>query len=165
MIFAGIRGHRGDPAAVFEARGYGAKVSNNPTCVQMDTPGVLEVSAAGCACELYIPSQRYLGEDTFLMRARYRRKGWTDTRIERAVKARCEAAEKRAARDADRNKFPSAIEELVESGAEVSLLAHYFRGSFDEPFPVHGRRKLMIAEFMSNGGTFQEDELTVIARS
>ena len=66
---------------------------------------------------------------------------------------------------ANRNKFPAAVEELVESGAEVSLLAHFFDGSFDEPFPVHSRRKLMLVEFLSNGGTFQEDELTVISRS
>lgn len=164
LIFAGIRGHRGDPAAVFKARGYTAVVSNNPTCGQVGTPSVLAVSDGHCACSLYIPTQRYLGEDTQLMRARYRRKGWPDGKIERAVKARCAADEKRAARRADRNKFPSVVEELVDSGAEVSLLAHFFESSFDDPFPVHGRRKLMLAEFLANGGTFQEDELTVIAR-
>ena len=164
LIFAGIRGHRGDPAAVFKARGYTAEVASNPTCGQMGTPSVLEVTDGHCACSLYIPTQRYLGEDTQLMRARYRRKGWPDGKIERAVKARCAAAEKRAAaRHADRNKFPSVIEQLVESGAEVWLLAHFFDGAFDEPFPVHTRRKMMLTEFMSNGGTFQEDELTVIA--
>ncbi|HET9473270.1 MAG TPA: hypothetical protein VFO82_05220 [Steroidobacteraceae bacterium] len=163
LIFAGIRGHA-DPAAVFKARGYTAEVSKNPTCGEVGTPTVLAVSDGHCACSLYIPTQRYLGEDTHLMRARYRRKGWPDGKIERAVKARCEAAEKRAARDADRNKFPSVVEQLVESGAEVSLLAHFFDGSFDEPFPVHARRKLMLADFLLNGGTFQEDELTIIAR-
>ena len=46
----------------------------------------------------------------------------------------------------------------------VSLLAHFFHGSFDEHFPVRSRRKLMLAEFLANGSTFQEDELTVITR-
>ena len=80
------------------------------------------------------------------------------------MKQRCAADEKRAARRADRNRFPSVVEELVESGAEVSLLAHFFESSFDDPFPVPSRRKLMLAEYLANGGTFQEDELTVIAR-
>jgi len=164
LIFAGVRGHRGDPVAIFKARGYTAVVSSNPTCGQFGTPGVLAVSDGHCACSLYIPTQRYLGENTQLMRARYRRKGWPDGKIERAVRARCAADEKWAASRADRNKLPSVVEELVESGAEVSLLAHFFDGSFDDPFPVRSRRKLMLAEFLGNGGTFQEDELTVIAR-
>jgi hypothetical protein len=87
------------------------------------------------------------------MRLRYRRKGWPDARIERAIKARCAAAEKRASR-ADRSRLPSMVAELVEGGAEVSLLAHFFEGSFQEPFSVQSRRKLLLAEFMENGGTF-----------
>ena len=167
-MLADIRRHPRAPwrsCAVFKARGYTAAVSSNPACGQLGTPDVLAVSDGHCACSLYIPTQRYLGENTQLMRARYRRKGWPDGKIERAVRARCTADEKwAAARRADRNKLPSAVEELVESGAEVSLLAHFFDGSFDEPFPVGSRRKLMLAEFLANGGTFQEDELTVIAR-
>ncbi len=164
LIFAGIRGHRGDTVAMFKARGYVAEASRNPTCTQVGTQDVLAISDGHCACSLYIPTQRYVGEDTQLMRARYRRKGWSDGKIERAVKARCAAAEKRAAMLANHNLFPSTIEVLVESGAEVSLLAHFFDGSFDEPFPVSTRRKMTIAEFMANGGKFHEDELTVIVR-
>jgi hypothetical protein len=163
LIFAGIRGHR-EPAAVIKARGYAAEESRNPTCGQLGFPNMLAISDGHCACSLYIPTQRYVGENTQLMRARYRRKGWTDTRIERTVKPRCEASEKRAAMRANRNNFPAAIAALVESGAEVSLLAHFFDGSFDEHFQVRAVRNLMLVEFMSNGGTFAEDELTVIAR-
>jgi hypothetical protein len=161
-LFVGVRGHPGDPAAVFIARGYTVEVSGNPTCAQLEIPEVLAVSDGHCACWLYIPTQRYVGEDTQLMRSRYRRKGWPDGKVERAVKARCVADEKRAARRADRNQFLSMIEELIKAGAEVSLLAHFFDGSFDEPFPVHTQRRLLLVEFLSNGGTFQEDELTVI---
>ena len=125
---------------------------------------MLAVSDGPCACTLYIPTQRYLGENTQLMRARYRRKGWPDGKIERAVKARCAAEEKWAARRSDRGQFPAAIAQLVESGAEVSLLAHFFDDSFDEPFPIRIPRKMMLAEFMQNGGMFPEDELTVISR-
>ena len=107
--------------------------------------------------------QRIDAIDTQLMRLRYRRKGWSDGRIERAVKARCAAAEKRASR-ADRIRFPSMVAELVEGGAEVSLLAHYFDGDFQAPFSVQSRRQLLLVEFMENGGAFPEDELTLIAR-
>lgn len=164
LIFAGVRGHRGDPAAVFRARGYTAELSGNPTCEQVGIPDVLAVSDGRCACTLYLPSQRYLGEDTQLMRARYRRKGWSDGRIERTVKARCATDEKKAAMLAARSRFPSVVEALVESGAEVSLLAHFFEGSFDEPFQFLARRRIVLAEFMGNGGTFYEDELTIIVR-
>ena len=164
LIFAGIHGQRGDLVAAFKTRGYTAELSRNPTCAQVGTPDVLAVTDGHCACALYIPTQRYVGEDTQLMRARYRRKGWTDGKIERAVKARCAAAEKRVAMRANRNLFPSTIEELVESGAEVSLLAHFFEGSFEEPFSISIRRTLTLAEFMGNGGAFPEDELTVIVR-
>ena len=163
LIFAGVSGCRSDPVAVFKARGFSAEVSRNPACGLIGTPGVLEVSDGHCACALYLPTQRYAGEDTQLMRLRYRRKGWPDARIEPAIKARCAAAEKRASR-ADRSRLPSMVAELVEGGAEVSLLAHFFEGSFQEPFSVQSRRKLLLAEFLENGGTFPEDELTVIAR-
>jgi hypothetical protein len=164
LIFAGIRGQHGDPVARLKVRGFTAEPSRNPTCAQVGTPDVLAVTDGHCACSLYIPTQRYVGEDTQLMRARYRRKGWTDGKIERAVKARCAAAEKRAAMRVNRNLFPSTIEALVESGAEVSLLAHFFEGSFDEPFSISTRRDLTLTEFIGNGGTFAEDELTVIVR-
>lgn len=163
LIFAGIRGH-GDPAAEFRARGYTAEAARNPACDQLSTPTVLAVTDGPCACTLYIPTQRHLGENTQLMRARFRRKGWPDGKIERAVKARCAADDKWAVKRAERSQFPAVIEKLVESGAEVSLLAHFFEGSFDEPFPVSSRRKLTLAEFMQNGGMFAEDELTVISR-
>ncbi len=164
LIFAGVRGYRGDPATAFRLRGYVAESSRNPACEQMDVPGVVAISDGDCACSFYIPTQRYVGENTQLMRARYRRKGWPDGRVERVVKARCAATEKQTTRQAERDKFLSLIEQLVESSAEVSLLAHFFEGSFDEPFPVRDRRKLTIAEFLGNGGTFQEDEVTLISR-
>jgi hypothetical protein len=163
LIFAGIRGGK-EPVAVFKSRGYVAEASRNPTCAHMGTPDVFAVSDGHCACALYIPTQRHVGEDTQLMRARYRRKGWTNDKIERAVKARCAAAEQRLAMRANRNLFPAAIAALVESGAEVALLAHYFEGSFDQPFPISIRRELGLAEFMTSGGKFPEDELIFIGR-
>src|SRR5262245_34464658 len=96
LIFAGVSGYHGDPVAAFRARGFTAEASHHPTCGQMGTSKVFEVSDGHCACSLYLPTQRYVGENTQLMRLRYRRKGWTDSKIERAVKARCVAAEKRA---------------------------------------------------------------------
>ena len=163
LIFAGVSGYRSDPVAAFRARGFTAELSRNPVCGQMGTAAVFEVTDGHCACSLYLPAQRYVGENTQLMRLRYRRKGWSDGKIERAVKARCAAAEKRAAR-IDRIRFPSMVAELAEGGAEVTLLAHFFDGAFQEPFSVQSRRKLLLAEFLENGGTFPEDELTVIAR-
>ena len=74
------------------------------------------------------------------------------------------AAEKKVAMHNNRNLFPATIAALVESGAEVALLAHYFEGSFDEPFEIATRRELGLAEFMTSGGKFPEDELTVIVR-
>jgi hypothetical protein len=163
LIFAGIRGNK-DPVAVFKSRGYVAEASRNPTCAQVGSPDVFAISDGHCACALYIPTQRHVGENTQLMRARYLRKGWPEVKIERAVKAHCEAAEKRQAMRANRNLFPAAIAALVESGAEVALLAHYFEGSFEEPFSISIRRELRLAEFMTSGGKFSEDELIVIVR-
>ena len=164
LIFAGVSGYRGDPAQVFKVRGFVADLSRNPTCAQIHCASVLEVRDANCSCSLYLPTQRYVGENTALMRARYRRKGWPEGKVERAVKARCAADQKRAAGHAARNVFPSMVAELAEAGAEVSLLAHFFDGSFEEPFAVRARHKLTLTEYMSNGGAFPEDELVTIVR-
>lgn len=163
LIFASVSGFRGDPVQVFKARGYTAEVSRNPTCEHLDLQGVLTVRDSNCSCLLYIPTQRYVGENTALMRARFLRKGWPKDKVERVVKARCAASEKRAAGGAH-NVFPSIVTELVEAGAEVTLLAHFFDGSFDEPFAVRARRKLTLFEYLGNGGAFPEDELVAITR-
>jgi hypothetical protein len=125
---------------------------------------MLAISDGHCACSLYIPTQRYVGENTALMRARYLRKGWPEGKVERTVKARCAASEKRAAKRAALNVFPAMVAELAEAGAEVTLLAHFFDGTFDEPFAVRARRKLTLVEYMGNGGAFPEDELVTIRR-
>lgn len=165
LIFAGVSGYRGDPARVFKARGYVAEVSRNPACDQMDCAEVLTVRDASCSCSLYIPTQRYVGENTALMRARYRRKGWPDGKVERAVKVRCSSDQKRAAsRPGVLNVFPAMVAELVEAGAQVSLLAHDFEGSFEEHFAVRARRTLTLTQYLENGGAFPEDELVTIAR-
>lgn len=163
LIFAGVRGYRGDPVQVFKARGYIAELSQNPSCAQMDCPGVLTVRDSNCSCGLYIPTQRYVGENTAVMRARFLRKGWPAGKVERVVKARCAASERRAASGA-RNVFPAIVTELVETGAEVKLLAHFFDGPFDEPFAVRARRQLTLFEYLGNGGAFPEDELVAITR-
>ena len=164
LIFAGVSGYRGDPVQVFKARGFVADLSRNPTCGQMACATVLEVRDSNCSCALYIPTQRYVGENTALMRARYLRKGWPEGRIERTVKARCAASEKRAARRGALNVFPAMVAELAEAGAEVALLAHFFDGSFEEPFAVRARRRLTLVEYLGNGGAFPEDELVTIVR-
>src|SRR5262245_2763383 len=108
LIFAGVSGFRGDPVQVFRTRGYTAELSRNPTLAQIDCAGALTVRDSNCSCSLYIPTQRYAGENTALMRARYLRKGWPEGKVERVVKARCAASEKRVARGA-LNVFPSIV--------------------------------------------------------
>lgn len=156
VITVGVAGFRGDHTAPFRAYGFTTKPASNPTTAAMPRDAVcIDVTAAGCSCAFYggdTPEK----SDPDAVRRRYARKGWSKAKIDRAV------ASSRSTRPATprvdlHGQFCAAIETLAKQGARVTLLAHMFSGSFDEPFEIAGTTELPLAHYVESGNQFPED--------
>lgn len=164
LVMVGVRRLDGDAAAVFRGRGYVAEPATSPQRVLLGEDAVaLSVGDGHCSCEIFLRDPGHVPVDAERRRARYRRKGWSQSRIERALQARLESDAGKAQRRVPRsNRFPAAIAALVEAGAEVSLLAHFFEASFDAPFEIAGREQLALEQFTRRDGAFPADTVVTI---
>ncbi len=165
LIFVGISNYSGDVAASFVDQGLVPASTANPVMSVMPANATkLAISDGHCACSIYPDNGRVTKETAEGLRERYQRKGWTHSKIERAVQARLDANERNSQkRDAD-NGFVTAVSALAASGAQVSLLAHFFDSSFEKPFEISHRERLALADFIANSGAFAEDTLVTLER-
>lgn len=166
LIFVGVSGYRGDPMRAFAERGIAAEPTRNPAVAVMGTSATkFAISDGHCACSLYYDSSSTKAEDPQLLRKRYARKGWTSSRIERAIAARLAKLQANEKARLGRNALPEIVAALTSDKANVFLLAHYFRGSFDTAFEVSASERVSAAAFAERGGQFAEDTLVTIAAS
>lgn len=150
----------------FAARGIVAEPTRNPAVAVMGTSATkFAISDGHCACSLYYDSSSTKSEDPQVLRRRYARKGWTANRIERAIAARLAKFQANESARLDRNVLPEIVAALTDAKANVFLLAHSFRGSFDAAFEVSAREQVSAAAFTARGGQFAEDTLVTIAAS
>ena len=95
-------------------------------------------------------------------RRRYRRKGWSPSKIERAIEAKRAAHERPPRQRELAESFVEAIRHLASSGARVTLLAHMFSGTLDEAFETSGTERIPLGSFLEKGGEFPEDTLVTL---
>jgi hypothetical protein len=163
QITVGVSGYGADPIEAFVARGLHAEASNNPVRAALGADTVkLSISDGHCACALYPGTRNHQPEDEVRLRERYERKRWPVNKIERAIRARVAANLKRASTPEQHNHLPAIVQQFVDAGARVSLLAHFFQGSFGETFDIVGRSQVTLAEFIAGRGAFPEDTVVTI---
>jgi hypothetical protein len=163
VVVVSVTGYAGDATEPFLGRGLVTASSSNPTCSALPAKSVkFEVTAGGCSCG-------FCGEhsdEVFNVereRRRYRRKGWSENKIEKKVASLKMEHETRPRKHGrDQYGFVDAIEKLARSGAKVTLLSHFFDGSFDEPFEIVGSTELPLQHFLDMGGGFPGDRLVTI---
>ena len=158
FIIVAVRKFSGDPAEVFTRRrlwvsSYGVDVPR----VRFSSDAVrMNVSDGHCACSIYAgyasepePEAEDAGD---AIRETYRRKGWTETKIDRALASKRHARKMRPEFQRG-TSFAAAVAELVESGARVELIASDSNAEFN----VSGAMKLPLATFVASGGQFPEN--------
>ncbi|HEU4779423.1 MAG TPA: hypothetical protein VFS58_06025 [Steroidobacteraceae bacterium] len=122
----------------------------------------LLITDGHCACRVYPSRATTVDCDDDEERRRYQRKGWSRSKIERAINAKREAHARPSSRPDLAKCFVEAVQELTTSGARVTLLAHSFRGALDEPFEVAGVESTPLETFLKMFGKFPEDKLVTI---
>ncbi len=147
--------------------GFAVHVVRNRFLIEQFAPGnvLFYVTHGGCSCDLVAePTGISDAEEEARQRERYRRKGWSEAKIARALESRGE--KKRHARPDDpRPRFVDAIRQWVVSIGQVRLLAHSYSGSVDdEQLERFGQTTVTLAEFLRDEGTFPADTLVDIVR-
>jgi hypothetical protein len=163
LIFAGVSGYRGDLKNFFSDHGLVTEPSGNPVCESMDPSATrLAISDGHSACALYPQAGWHEPLEDEQLRDKYRKKGWSPSKIASAVDARLVSEARRLRKRAESNPFPGAIARLIETSSQVSLLAHHFHGSFDKPFPITRKQTMSPAAFVEDGGRFPADTLVTM---
>jgi hypothetical protein len=122
---------------------------------------VFFLTQGGCSCSLYgEPTETTTAEDEAADRARYRRKGWSDAKIARAIEAKARPHKKPRE---NRQKVCDAISQIVQRLGRVRLFAHWYDGRVDtEEFEPVERRTIPLAEFRRQDGAFPVDKIVEI---
>jgi hypothetical protein len=163
IVTVGVAGASGDPHAPFRAAGFTTRPATNPASAAMPAKSVrIEVTTGMCSCDFYSGDTPYQAFDPEAARRRYERKGWSKTKIERAIESRHKPRNP-GAKPLDLGaRFVDAIAQLTRSGARVHLLAHEFDGAFDEPFEIAGTTELPLDYYLKHGNYFPEDTVVTL---
>src|SRR5262249_8003102 len=139
----------------------------------------LQLSSGNCDCGTVLGSLRRLSDRSSRVSeqaAKLRRRGWSESRIERTLAARADAARQRVqARHArfgdahlDADQWLSLLRELIAASgaAYVGLLLHWYAGSVEaEPIAIRRREAVALdavtADFLL---WVEEDVLYVFTR-
>lgn len=150
--------------------GLGVRRSVNPSVAALfpQADVRLEVTHGWCSCALY-PEAAEPGEAAAERdRARYRQKGWSEAKIQRAVEARRQARTAAHQQGLEREavrQVRNAIAEQVRALGSVRVFAHEYQRSQDtESVGAAGRARVSLEEYLRGGGTFPPDTLVEIAR-
>ncbi len=134
--------------------GFEVSVTQNQTIVatfpKSDTVSV--VSYKGCSCDIY--AEKPVSFDEAAERARYRKKGWSKSKIDRAI-----LGKRRPERPALAS-FRNCLATFTRRTKSVRVLAHFFHGAVDtEPVAVKHQRAVSLEEYLQASGTFAADVL------
>jgi hypothetical protein len=153
FVFLGVsQRHVAGARETLELGGLSVAASLNPD-VRASFPAddsVQVITRGGCSCDIYAQVTTVFDEDA--LRTRYRRKGWSSSKIERAVLA------KRPAERAQFASFRSAVAAIVQAAGSVRLFAHSFSGDTDsERVVVEGSRTMTLGQYLESRGAYEVD--------
>jgi hypothetical protein len=126
---------------------------------------LFEVTSGHCSCDLIIHGTEPISDkQRSTLRQKYKRNGWSETRIDRAL-ADLESAQNRRsiARNAPRARFHSLLRALaVESPGGVRVVIHLYSGRFDFEDVNAPERVSVPIDRLDEAGALVEDALLEI---
>lgn len=124
----------------------------------------LEVTSGGCSCDLYAPAVRPSAGGWEGQRERYREKGWSEAKIDRAIAARDRAKGASIGRTGGigpERLFREIISQQVAHYRSVRMLAHTYSGPVDkETVASETRVQITLLAFLQTG--FPPDTLVEV---
>jgi hypothetical protein len=135
-----------------ELLGLSVAASANPDVRASFQPSdsVQVITRGGCSCDICAELTTVFDEPA--LRTRYERKGWSPSKVERAVVA------KRPAERPQFASFRSAVAAIAQATGSVRLLAHSFSGDTDtERVVIKGSRILTLDQYLESQGAYGVD--------
>jgi hypothetical protein len=127
------------------------------------------VTSGMCSCDLYLRRNVRKHSDLGRERNKYRAKGWSESKIGRALRAKL--AERRTVARGQREDTPrellhDLLLDLSACHGGVRVFAHMYQGEpNEENLPNHARTAISLSELI-DGGNFPEDTVVdVIGQS
>jgi hypothetical protein len=159
FIAVAVAKYGGDAAKSFRDRNLIAE----PIPAEFNAPlpadgSTLLITDGHCACSIFPGMSAQKEFDAEEERRRYRRKGWTRVKIERAIEAKRLAHERPGRASELAEAFVAAVEELAVSRAHLTLLV----SDYDCSFHSSGTARLALADFVSSRGAFPQNTLVSI---
>jgi hypothetical protein len=158
FVTIGISTKRVDLLHKLETNGFAVNPSGNSSLRQIfpQSAAMFEVTKGWCSCSIY---QAPKASDTEHVREKYRRKGWSAAKIERALASKEHSMNNHLA-SGDRAAFINTIAAIASECSPIYLFAHMYSGSIvEEVINCEGKGKLAVSEILSNGGAFLVDHL------
>jgi hypothetical protein len=146
--------------------GLGVRRAANPHVARLFPASDVrfEITDGGCSCDLYAEPSETGSTHAEQLREKYRKKGWSSAKIDRAVQA-SEAA--RVAAMTRRREtgaqllFREVVAEQVRAFGTIRLFAHMYSGSQDEEMVTsESRARLDLSAFVISG--FPADTLVEV---
>jgi len=143
-----------------ERGGFNVTPSRNPSIARFFPAGqaLYYITHGGCSCDLYAtPTPTTPQEEETRSRDRYRRKGWSDAKIARALKSK-RHTDRTTGDENYREKFCQTIMKLVHETGRLCLFAHQYDDLCDEEdFGRCAQLDLTLDAFTRDGGAFVPD--------
>jgi len=114
-------------------------------------------TSGGCSCDLYRAYKDSRKDDSTLIEC-YRKKGWSESKIERAISSRKKAA---ATSSGLRDDILHIVKNLVAAYSQIRLSLHWYSGQIEtENFRLNDNGVVSLDDFMREN-TFFRDESTI----
>jgi hypothetical protein len=161
FVFIGVSAAQAALARdAFRSAGFHGSAVGNPRVLAAfpQDDEVTVVTRGGCSCGFTTPPTQ--GFDEAAARLKYRKKGWSPSKIERAIAGRHPREQPALI------EFRNAFAALVTSVGGARILAHSFSGLVEtEPLPTLLERTISLAEYLAAGGAIDDDVVLEVRAS
>lgn len=158
FVFIGVPArHREAVESVFAAIQCDIGEVSNPSVRALFPPrvDVVTVTHRGCSCDLV--ATRSATFDEGAERRRYRKKGWSASKIEAAIRG------KRPRERAVFASFRRAVVDFARTTGPIHLLTHIFEGDIRyEEVPACRSVTMTIDDYLDRGGAYDVDTLILL---
>jgi hypothetical protein len=149
-----------------ERDGLGVVRCSNLSIAALFPPGdaLFFLTHGQCSCDLVVQPEHRGVEEEKRHHSTYRKKGWSEAKIERALAA-SRISRERSAPGEPVLKLMAALERQVELCGSVRVHAHEYRGAIQqEPVPSSPRTRMSMEALRAARGAFPTDVVVDLVR-
>lgn len=116
-----------------------------------------------CSCDIYYSSEKSKKRDEEKIRRKYEKKGWSESKIARALKSSEDSINRISEPNELYVRFLEDVSSIAREAGGIRLFVHYYSGAVgDEKVAALGKQVYTVEEFLSLKEEFPEDTLITV---